>query len=63
MDVLYVDWLEWLDPHGVEDNIQFSNIMAAFIQVGEGGVVFSTTNTPQGAVSTVVSNLNEPIVI
>ena len=65
VDVLYVDWLEWLDPHGVEDNIQFSNIMAAFIhKVREGGLVVVDHKHAhlRGGQHPWFSSLNEPVV-
>ena len=40
LDVLYVDWLEWLEPHASQPCQEFSNAIAAFVhKVREGGLV------------------------
>ena len=40
LDVLYVDWLEWLEAHAPQPSQQFGNAIAAFVhKVREGGLV------------------------
>ena len=40
VDVLYVDWLEWLDPHSTGDDSTFSHLISAYVhKIREGGLV------------------------
>ena len=40
VDILYLDWLAWLDPHGLKPNTNFDNIIAAYVhKIREGGLV------------------------
>ena len=40
LDVLYMDWLEWLEEHAQQPCQQFSNAVAAFVhKVREGGLL------------------------
>ena len=40
LDVLYVDWLEWLEAHAAQPGADFANVMSSFVhKVREGGLV------------------------
>ena len=40
VDVLYVDWLEWLDPHSTGDDRTFPHLISAYVhKIREGGLV------------------------
>lgn len=40
LDVLYVDWLEWMEPHASEPSRAFDNAISTFVhKVREGGLV------------------------
>lgn len=40
VDILYVDWLEWLDPHSTGDDRTFPHLLSAYVhKIREGGLV------------------------
>ena len=40
VDVLYVDWLEWLEPHGTPPSPHFATAISSFVhKIREGGLV------------------------
>ena len=40
LDVLYVDWLEWLEAHAPQPGADFANVMSSFVhKLREGGLV------------------------
>ena len=40
VDILYVDWLEWLEPHGTPPSPHFATAISSFVhKIREGGLV------------------------